>query len=40
MTPSLLQLLIDGGLLEISADVHAAKILVGGEAIMRHYGNS
>ena len=35
MTPSLLQLLIDGGLLEISADVHVpSKILVGGEAIM------
>ena len=35
MTPSLLQLLIDGGLLETSADVHVpSKILVGGEAIM------
>ncbi|AFQ15020.1 non-ribosomal peptide synthase/polyketide synthase [Bacillus thuringiensis] len=35
MTPSLLQLLIDGGLLEISADVYVpSKILVGGEAIM------
>ncbi|MCI0767842.1 non-ribosomal peptide synthase/polyketide synthase [Bacillus sp. TL12] len=35
MTPSLLQLLIDGGLLETSADVHLpSKILVGGEAIM------
>ncbi|MEC3420879.1 amino acid adenylation domain-containing protein, partial [Bacillus cereus] len=35
MTPSLLQLLIDGGLLEMSADVHVpSKILVGGEAIM------
>ncbi|MEI4623585.1 non-ribosomal peptide synthase/polyketide synthase [Bacillus pfraonensis] len=35
MTPSLLQLLIDEGLLETSADVHVpSKILVGGEAIM------
>ncbi|MFD0772072.1 non-ribosomal peptide synthase/polyketide synthase [Bacillus sp. CGMCC 1.60114] len=35
MTPSLLQLLIDGGLLETSADVHVpSKILVGGEAII------
>ncbi|WP_144572332.1 non-ribosomal peptide synthetase [Bacillus paramycoides] len=35
MTPSLLQLLIDGGLLETSAGVHVpSKILVGGEAIM------
>ncbi|MGG2065340.1 non-ribosomal peptide synthase/polyketide synthase [Bacillus sp. S14(2024)] len=35
MTPSLLQLLIDGGLLETCDDVHVpSKILVGGEAII------
>ncbi|SCN41681.1 non-ribosomal peptide synthetase [Bacillus wiedmannii] len=35
MTPSLLQLLIDRGLLETSTDVHVpSNILVGGEAIM------
>ncbi|RFT61247.1 amino acid adenylation protein, partial [Bacillus clarus] len=35
MTPSLLQLLIDGGLLETNAGVHVpSKVLVGGEAIV------
>ncbi|MGM0887833.1 MAG: non-ribosomal peptide synthase/polyketide synthase [Bacillota bacterium] len=35
MTPSLLQLLIDGGLLETNDGVHVpSKVLVGGEAIM------
>ena len=41
ITPSLLQLLIDVGLLETCDGIHVpSKVLVGGEAIMRHYGNS